>query len=151
MNESEEDVSGDKTEQMILVNILVSLWTIGLGGRCVVWAAARDGGIKDVDKGRDSEVTCTFGGKDDGKEGKDEDGYDSAWGENVADGTDELLLGGEDSAKFNDAGSNGFANGYNIDNPTLILDKKNCRLTFQIFYFLILLSEETPYKKNHFE
>ena len=90
----------------------MSLWTVGLVGICAVWAVAGDGGIKDADEERDGEGKCTCGGKDGSKEGKVEDGYDSAWGGDVANRTNELLVDGYNSAKINGAGSNGFTNGY---------------------------------------
>ena len=151
----------------------VSLWTGDLGGRCAVWAVAGDGRIMDVDEGVDSEDTCTFGfknesaikdkGKDKGKV-KDEDGYDSTWGKDVINRTDGLVAGSDGSAKFINVDSNNFANGDNIDlvlvfgsvlwwffplisyYPALILRKK-WWLILRIFRFLVLLNEDSPFKK----
>ena len=71
----------------------------------------------DVDDGRDGAGTCTCGDKDetthDCKDGKEKDEYDSALGEDVTNKTDGLLVGGDGSAKFNDAG-NCFANWDNV-------------------------------------
>lgn len=57
------------------------MWTIGLGGRCIVSTAAGDKFIMDVDKEKDGESQCTCGDKDKSahncKGGKDKDGYDS--------------------------------------------------------------------------
>lgn len=73
--------------------------------------------IMDVDEGKDA--TCTCGSKDEtahnGKEGEDEDRYDRAWGEDVINRMDGIWVGGNGSARFNDASSNGFANGGNVD------------------------------------
>lgn len=61
------------------------------------------------------EGTWTCGGKNenlhDGKEGTDEYEHDSVWGEDVINGTDGLLVGGDGSTKFNDCSSNSFVNG----------------------------------------
>ena len=50
-----------------------------------------------------------------GKEGKDEDGCNSSWGEDVTNGTVALLIGGDNSAKFSDASSDDFTKGNDVD------------------------------------
>ena len=88
----------------------VILWSIDSGERCTVCVVAEDGRMMDVDEGNDGEGACTCNGKgeteNDGKEGEDEDAIN--W-------TDGLLVGGDGSAKFIDACSNGFAIEVNVD------------------------------------
>lgn len=117
VKESEGDVWGDKDWENNTCD--VSLWTIDLGGRFALWPVAGNERNVDVDGGKDSKVTWTCRCKDetarDSKEGKDEDRYDSAWAGDVNNGTNELLVGSDGSAEFNNAGSNGFANGNGVN------------------------------------
>lgn len=75
-----------------------------------MWTVAGNERIIDVDDGKVDKDTHSCDGKDDGKEGKNEDEYGSAWGEDVIDVTDGLLVGSDDITKFNNTSQNGFAN-----------------------------------------
>ena len=73
-----------------------------------MWTAARAGRIKDVDERRDAACVCKYETAHDGKEGRGEDGYDRAWGEDMINTMDGFLVAGDGSAKYNNAGSNMF-------------------------------------------
>lgn len=72
-----------------------------------MWTAARAGKIKDVDERRDAACVCKYETAH-GKEGRGEDGYDRAWGEDMIDRMDGFLVAGDCNAKYNNAGSNMF-------------------------------------------
>ena len=72
-----------------------------------MWTAARAGKIKDVDERRDAACVCKYETAH-GKEGRGEDGYNRAWGEDMINRMDGFLVAGDCNAKYNNAGSNMF-------------------------------------------